>query len=490
MKSLYSLLFLFIGASSFAQTLDTNRYKESIFPTLSQVDIQYGSAPQWVFPYWDEDLYLDVFQPNGDLNQKRPLIIFAHAGGFVNGSKDVDNMHAICDTFARKGFVAATIDYRKGFNPLDQESAERAVYRAVQDGKAAVRYFKENMSLYDIDTNNVFFGGMSAGGFVAYHVAYLDEESERPASTYGGGTVNDLGCTDCAGNSFNHTSKVKAVLDFWGATIDTTFMQAGDVPIMIMHGTEDPTVPYNVGNPFGLTTLPTTYGALPISNQAQAVGVPYEMYVNNMDIHMMGGSDNGTWNPAPNSFWGDTLLPFSRDFIFDLIKPTTTKVSPDTVYLGLNEEYTFEVSNDVESQYIWEFNTADIFEVTNNDEATIDLQFITPGTFDVEVREFNYLLAAGEIQNFVAIVSDDVGLGDLSNLELNLFPNPAKDIINLESSDWISDIQLIDMSGKILRSEIVESDFHQIDLYDLQAGFYFLNVNTEFGSQTMKFSKL
>jgi len=213
------------------------------------------------------------------------------------------------------------------------------------------------------------------------------------------------------------------------------------------------------------------------------------MYVNHMDIHMMGGSNNGTWDTAPNSFWGDTLLPFSRDFIFDLIKPNTTKVSPDTVYLGLNEEYTFEVSDDVESQYIWDFNTADIFEVTNNDEATINLQFITPGTFDVEVREFNYLLAAGEVQSFVAIVSDDVGFDNLADIELNLFPNPANNRINLESSDWILDIQLIDMSGKILRTEIVESDFHTIDVYDLQTGFYFLNVNTEFGPHTLKFSK-
>jgi acetyl esterase/lipase len=490
MRKLLTLCLLIGGFTAFAQSLDTNRYKESIFTTLSTVDVQYGTAPQWIWPYWDVDLFLDVFEPNGDLNQKRPLIIFAHAGGFINGSKDVDNMQAICDTFARKGFVTATIDYRKGFDPLDDESAERAVYRSVQDGKAAVRYFKEYQSLYDIDTNNIFFGGMSAGGFVAYHVAYLDEESERPLSTYGGGTVNDLGCTDCAGNTYNHTSEIRAVLDFWGATIDTTFMQAGDEPIFMMHGTEDPTVPYNVGFPFGLPTLPTTYGSLPIKNQADAVGVDYEIYINSMDIHMMDGSNNGTWSPVPNSFWGDTLLPFTRDFIFDLIKPNTIKISPDTVYLGLNEDYTFEVSDSTGSQYIWDFNTSDIFEVTNNDEATVELQFITPGTFDVKVREFNHLLAAGEEQAFVAIVSDDVSVEELTDVELKLFPNPAENQISLESTDWIINIQLMDMSGKILKVETVESDFYQIDLYDLESGFYFLNVNTEFGIKTLKFSKL
>ena len=157
------LIGLVISTNMFAQDLNPNRYRESIFTdVLSITDVKYGEAPQWIFPYWDVDLNLDVYVPDGDLNPKRPLIIFAHSGGFLIGSKDVDNMVAICDSFARKGYVTATIDYRKGFDPLDGESAERAVYRGIQDGKAAVRYFKENASLYDIDTNNVFFAGMSA----------------------------------------------------------------------------------------------------------------------------------------------------------------------------------------------------------------------------------------------------------------------------------------------------------------------------------------
>ena len=489
MAKLFTLFSILFSLNGIGQALDTNRYISSIYQSASIVDVQYGTAPQWVWPYWNVDLNLDIFEPVGDLNTNRPLIIFAHAGGFINGSKDVDNMQAICDTFARKGFVTATIDYRKGFDPLDDESAERAVYRAVQDGKAAVRFFKENYLAYNIDTNNVFIGGMSAGGFISYHVAYLDQESERPASTYGGGTVNDLGCTDCAGNNFTSSSKVRAVLDFWGATIDTTFMQAGDVPIMMMHGTEDPTVPYNVGYPFGLSTLPTTYGSLPIKNQCDAVGVDYDIYVNHMNIHMMDGSNNGAWNPTPNAFWGDTLLPFTTNFIYKLLKPNTTKISPDTVYLGLNDIYQFEVSSAIGSQYVWGFNSMDIDVLTNNNEATIELQFVTPGTYEITTREFNDVLAAGAVQKFVAVVQDDVSVDELAEVQLNLFPNPANNLITIQSSEGIIAIQLIDMAGKILSSELVGADTHQIDLSNLQAGLYFLNVKTELGSKILKFSK-
>lgn len=494
MQKLYYLIFnllpiIFLSFSSTAQVLDTNRYQQSIFGSASIQDVEYATAPQWVWPYWTVDLDMDIFEPVGDLNTKRPVIIFAHAGGFINGSKDVDNMQAICDTFARKGFVTATIDYRKGFDPLDTESAERAVYRAVQDGKAAVRFFKENYAAYNIDTNNVFIGGMSAGGFIAYHVAYLDLESERPASTYGGGTVNDLGCLDCAGNSFSPTSEVRAVLDFWGATIDTTFMQAGDEPIMMMHGTQDGTVPYNVGFPFGLPTLPTTYGSLPIKNQCDAVGVPYEIYVNDMDIHMMDGSNNGTWDPVPNSFWGDTLLPFTTSFIHNLIKPNTSKISPDTVYLGLNDNYVFEVTNQSGSEYLWGFDAVNIVEVMNSNSSTIELEFVTPGTWEIDVREFNDILASGESQRFVAVVQDDVGIEKMVEFKLELYPNPVENVLNLKSSELISDFQLIDMSGKVLNSVTVGSKLHQIDVVALESGFYFLFVNTESGSQTLKFSK-
>ena len=243
MKIYSTLTSIIVAVNLFAQQQYTpDRYRHAIFNQVTvQNDVQYGSAPQWVWPYWNETLRLDVYQPTGDVVINRPLIIFAHAGGFLNGSKGVDNMIAICDSFARKGYVTASLDYRKGFNPLDGQSAERAVYRGIQDGKAAVRYFKENAALYGIDTNYVYFGGMSAGGFMAVHVAYMDLESERPASTYGGGTVNNLGCLDCSGNSFTHTSNVRAVLNYWGAIQDTLNIIAGDVPIMQMHGTDDPT---------------------------------------------------------------------------------------------------------------------------------------------------------------------------------------------------------------------------------------------------------
>lgn len=383
-----------------AQVYDSSRYlTTNIFgASLTTNDIQYGSAPQWVWPYWNDDLYLNVSVPNGDSNQKRPLIIFSHAGGFINGSKDVDDMVAICDTFARMGFVTATIEYRMGFDPLDGASAERAVYRGIQDGKTAIRYFKTNASMYDIDTNYVFFGGMSAGGFMALNVGFMDKESERPSSTYGGGTVNDLGCLDCGDNS-GVTSNVRGILDYWGAVDDTLIIEsANDTPVLIMHGENDPTVPFVYGHPFGLSTLPNTYGGQPINERCNNLGVNHTFVTSQGPLHMLDGSSNGTWNPAPNSFWRDTLLPQTTLFIYNLIKPNTAMVSQQSQLVCTGSTVTFEVTNDhVNSYFVWDYDNSNINLVSFNlHDKTLELQFNTAGTYQVKVVEFNEILCAGD----------------------------------------------------------------------------------------------
>jgi len=406
---------------SYAQNYDPDRYLYPIFPTtLVTNNVQYGTAPQWTWPYWTEDLFLNVTVPNGDANPKRPLLIFAHAGGFINGSKDVDDIVAICDSFAKMGFVTATIDYRKGFNPLDGESAERAVYRGIQDGKTAIRYFKTNASLYDIDTNYVFFGGMSAGGFIALHIGFMDKESERPTSTYGGGTVNDLGCLDCGSNA-GVSSTVRGVLDYWGAIQDTTIIETNSAPTLIIHGENDPTVPFVFGAPFGVTTIPDVYGAQPVMERCNNVGVYNEFYTSVGALHMLDSSNNGTWDPAPGAFWGDTLLPRTRDFIYKLIKPNTGYVSPQTITVCIGDTSIFEVTSGINSYYVWDFNNdPNIDEVTNLNEQTLKLGFNVTGNYSLKVVEFNEILCAGDTLEFNIIV-EPLPIASFTSSVINAF---------------------------------------------------------------------
>jgi PKD repeat protein len=240
---------------------------------------------------------------------------------------------------------------------------------------------------------------MSAGGFIATHVAAMDKESERPSSTYSSFGVNDLGCIDC-GSHPNVTSTVRGVLSYWGALQDTSIIEENVPPMLLMHGENDPTVPFIYGNPFGVITLPEVYGSQPISERLDNIGGTYQLVTSAGPLHMLEGSDNGTWNPAPNSFWGDTLLPITTSFVYNLIKPITTIVSPQSVSLCLGQSTILETSTGVNSHFIWDFNTTDITASNNTNTNLIDLQFNAMGTHFVKVVEFNEILCAGDTLEF------------------------------------------------------------------------------------------
>lgn len=436
LKQLNFLFVLFFVMLLHAQSYNPYRYSSRIFSSVSVYNnIQYGAAPQWVWPYWNEDLFMDVYTPVGDSIQNRPLVIFAHAGGFATGSKDVDNIVALCDSFARLGYVAASIDYRKGFNPLDSESAERAVYRGVQDAKAAIRYFKQNHDFFGIDTNYIYFGGMSAGGMMSLYVGYMDIESERPLSTYGGLVVNDLECLDCAGNNSLNSSKVRAVIDCWGGIIDTTMIHFQDTPILIMHGYNDDVVSYYYDHPFSLPTLPLTYGAWPIYNRALNMEMDVELVTSFSSLHMLDGSDNGDFvsGVSPNSFWYDTLLPKTRNFLYKQTKSLLSTAFLDTIYVCPNDTFNLQVSSGDCFYYDWLFDSSNVLFIGNEHNATASFQPLNATINSIGVVGYNSVYCVSDTLWFTIYPFAD----NINNIEtIQLSENSFQ--FSLDSSDLIS----------------------------------------------------
>ena len=245
------------------------RFIDEIFDEISITEnVVYGNAPDLPFIFlfewntYDIDLHMDIYQPVGDVMQDRPVIIFAHSGAFFTGTKDAQDMVALCEASAKRGYVAISMEYRLGLNILSSYSGERAVYRGVQDGSAIIRYLREHFEDYNVDPEKLFFWGSSAGSFIGLHLSYL-EESERPLSTYGSGLDPDLGCIDCEGNDYIHPSKPTGVISTWGAVSDLEYIdEYENVPTALFHGTSDLVVPYDEGYPFTLNiTLPYVYGS-------------------------------------------------------------------------------------------------------------------------------------------------------------------------------------------------------------------------------------
>ncbi len=460
---------------------DARRYKKPIFNQIDTLfNVQYGTAPKWYFPYPDQDLLMDIFMPSSsvDTHTRRPLIIFAHSGGFLTGRKDVDEMYALCDSFARKGFVTVTLEYRKGFMPWSSCSAERAVYRAIQDAKAAVRFFKFFASTYGIDTTKIFFGGTSAGGYMALHTAYVDKESERPACSYAQLFAPDLGCLDCEGNNYPNSSSIFAALDYWGGLGDTLFMEtASDPPVLMMHSPYDDVVPFLYDHPFGLPTLPKSFGAYYIAQRARNLGIDHELVVSFRQLHMLDGSDNGSWDAdSPNNFWSDTMLPFTTRFIYERIKPQTIKVFPlDTIYL-CEDEYTvtFQVQGGPLSQFWWFYDTSKVTVIQDNHGPELILNIDSPGLHEIFVIEFNELLCAGDTIRFYVRKYENPVISGLSAIDSTVLCGvPATlNISVLGDSAWLyhwiwdsANIAASYMAGNNIELLFLDTGFSQVSVF-------------------------
>jgi hypothetical protein len=89
-----------------------------------------------------------------------------------------------------------------------------------------------------------------------------------------------------------------------------------------------------------------------------------------------------------------------------------------------------------------------------------------------------------------------VGLEELNldKLTFNLYPNPAKDKINISTINTIEEeveIQVVDITGKILKTETLNkgSQFISIRLDDLSSGIYLLQLKSKNGLTQKRFVK-
>jgi len=247
-RTVLSLFLLLIVFAAQGQT----RYLDPVFDSVEVTpNVVYGQAPAWTnFPI---DLRMDVYEPKGDTAALRPLIVFAHGGSFVSGSRTDAYVVEICEQFARKGYVCAAISYRLGidflnFAELDKE-LRKASIRAIQDYRASMRFWHasaQSGNPYQIDTTRFVAAGYSAGSIAALHAQMFQDPATAPSEiqtdlTALGGL--DGGSTQYMGQS----SRATAVWDMAGALLDTLMLNRNDLSAIGFHGDADDVVPYASG---------------------------------------------------------------------------------------------------------------------------------------------------------------------------------------------------------------------------------------------------
>lgn len=312
------LSFLFVlTAFAFAKTSFSQcgiRYHNLIFTDSIVSNLTYG----WNIKTNNQvdSLKLDIYLPKGDIETSRPVIILAHGGNFIGGSKTGADVVPLCKNLAQMGYVTVSINYRLGFTNFpfpgpDSTDAAETVMRSVHDGRAAVRFMRksyENGNPYGIDTSLIFFGGVSAGGILASHLGYLDDMSEW--LTYID-TVGQPGLSGGLwGNSGNpgYRSDVFGIINICGALGDSAWMDFGDAPLLSFHGDNDNTVPNGSDLIYLLGAYPLLQvdGSESMGTRADLVGIVncYEKWE---------GQDHTP--QVSNATYYDSMLVITRNFL-------------------------------------------------------------------------------------------------------------------------------------------------------------------------------
>jgi len=230
---------------------------------------------------------MDVYQPSQsiDTETERPLVVYIHTGnalpppinGSPNGTRKDSCAVESCTRMAKRGYVAVSMSYRLGWNPLAPTELERrgsllnAIYRALHDVRQCVRFMKANASTYRINTNKIIVMGEGTGGYISLAHATLDDVQELyiekfrpdpfdPTVSF----VNPALVGDIEGLNgqltlyrFNgQNSETQFCVNMGGALADTSWLAPGDQPMVAFHTVFDPFAPFTEG----IVIVPTTGG--------------------------------------------------------------------------------------------------------------------------------------------------------------------------------------------------------------------------------------
>ncbi|NSW54966.1 MAG: alpha/beta hydrolase [Armatimonadetes bacterium] len=200
-------------------------------------------------------LRLNIARPKTPPADPMPVIVFIHGGAWRSGNADPSRNYPL----AQRGYFTASIEYR-----LSQEALFPA---QIHDCKAAIRWIRKYARELNVDPNRIGVWGSSAGG----HLVALLGTSIGVQALEGPGNEGFSSAVQCVVDMFG-PSDLPALLGkpsnidrtrpdcpeaqlIGGLIADNlekaraaspvTYVDGNEPPFLILHGTEDPTVPFN-----------------------------------------------------------------------------------------------------------------------------------------------------------------------------------------------------------------------------------------------------
>lgn len=505
-------------ALSFSFTLQTaqgqTRYQDDVF-TDAQItvtsDVNYGInfneyAPSSIGGPQLLPLQCDIYQPdpNTDTATARPVIIYFHTGSFLPkglvspmGEKTDSAAVEICKRFAKKGYVAISAAYRVGWlansTNLDLRRGTNllAVYKSIQDAKAAVRFVRAtiaNGNPYKVHNDKISLIGQGSGGYTVLAYATVDKYAEVAGITkfqydaagtgiYGdpvnagdpyidtaivgdwdgyGGEVTLTGNTTPLGlpevdmsatgrNYINHpgfSDDVQMVLNLGGALGDSTWLEAGDVPMVSAHCRFDFFAPYYEG----MVQVPVNNQFFPVVEVAGShTAVRIANSLGNNDASIQSNFQDALSVMARNNQYNtggqENILTFN--------------MTPP------NPSLPFQVNSNP-----WDF--WDSSDPLGANETNPNIKAQSMAYIDTVMDFF--------VPRIYAKVYTSVGVEEHALQVNSIYPNPVKDILNFSSTadQSIDAIRITNISGQLVKAIAIEEGQTSVDLSALKAGVYMI----------------
>jgi len=211
--------------------------KTTLVLLLAAIFLTTGVAAQdyQTYTYFSHDTLtqeLDLFLPDGAGDEKTPLVIYVHGGGFAGG--DRSGGHKLAGFLSEHGIACASIDYTlhargTGFG-CDVALPEKikAIRIAASQTWHATAWLIDRQDEFNLDTSSIFLGGSSAGAEAVLHAPFWDRQRMQ---LYG----------PALDSGFTYAGVVAGA----GAIMDLNLItRENQIPLMMMHGDADPLVPY------------------------------------------------------------------------------------------------------------------------------------------------------------------------------------------------------------------------------------------------------
>lgn len=203
-------------------------------------------TPRWTLEYSRKDtsaLFMDIYSPaEGSVTEidgrRKPTILYVFGGGFMEGNRRDGTAKEWFRDLTDDGYGVVAIDYRLGLKGVRGVTAsefvvllERAINLAVEDLFSATSYLIEHQDELGIDPSALVVAGSSAGAITALQAEYEICNGTPVASVLPEG-FNYAGVMSFAG-----------ALLVKGCAIEYSRKPC---PTLLMHGTKDDIVPYEV----------------------------------------------------------------------------------------------------------------------------------------------------------------------------------------------------------------------------------------------------